>query len=406
MNIRFDVDFDGYPWPGPLSGSSPGATARFGHQWLGPKGFLGLLETQLGLGGPSNPEGVRAASLVPVILATQGFWSASALVDPLGVAGTLLKWRDVLWSGGWRGEGLTPRLKDLGTLTDAVLGGIPDRIAAVAERLSETPTDIQTVELTEVRKHYPHAWQAILSALESGGTQIIEIVMAAAEAKGDLQAAQKPGFKAMIDGTLQLFRPQGPQLAADAVAAWLAAAGDMTSTVIIGADPLLDAALRRHGLPTVGATAARCDSGLLEILPLIIQMGWSPPDPARALELLTLPTSPIPRGIRGRLVGALKKWPAVDSDVWRSALAEGLERIEDLKDRKRVADRLAVLLQPNISGARYPVAELKRRASTLIAWLQGMSGLQEAGETDYAPAIIQCSNFTQLLDLIGLAAED
>ena len=399
MNIRFDVDFDGYPWPGPLAGAS----ATFGHQWVGPQAFLGLLEMQLGLGGPVEPNGLRAAALVPALLTTPGFWSDSARVDPMGVADSLLNWRDVLWSGGWRGQPLTSRLKDLAKLTIAVLAGTSDRLAAVAPRLTQAATDIRQVELTEERQHYPHAWQAVLAALESAGTQIIETKPAFTKAKGDLLAAQNRGFQATADGSLQSLRPQGPQLAADAVAAWLAATGDTTSTVIIGADPLLDAALRRHGLPTVGATAGKCDSALLEILPLVIQMGWSPPDPARALELLTLPTSPIPRGIRGRLVGALKQWPAVDSDAWREALAEGLEKIEDTKDRKRIGARLDVLLKPTVTTARYPVAELKRRASVLINWLQGMGGLGDSDGAAYQPAIIQCSNFTRLLDLIGLA---
>lgn len=104
VRIRFDVDFDGYPWPGPLQAT----TATFGDQWVGPQGLLSLLETQLGLGGLTQPDGVRSAALVPRVLATKGFWSASALVDPMGVAAALLDWRDALWSGGWPGRASHP----------------------------------------------------------------------------------------------------------------------------------------------------------------------------------------------------------------------------------------------------------------------------------------------------------
>ena len=57
---------------------------------LGAAGLLGLLETQLGLGGPAFPDVERAAALVPVLRSTEGFWSRSYENDALATAGTLL----------------------------------------------------------------------------------------------------------------------------------------------------------------------------------------------------------------------------------------------------------------------------------------------------------------------------
>jgi ATP-dependent helicase/nuclease subunit B len=398
MNIRFDQEFDGYPWPGPLGDLK----ARFGHQWVGPQGFLALLETQLGLGGPTNSQAVRAAALVPAVIATPGFWSKSALVDPLGAAKTLLHWRDLLWSAGWRGQGLTPRLNELGTVTRLVPPGPPDRLVAVAASAAKSSTDIEQVELLEDRDVLDPSWQSVLKNLEASGARIVAVKLQVAAAKGDVQAARGTKFEPAADGSLQLFRPLGPHAAAESVAAWLAASGNVDSTVIIGAEPILDAALRRHGLPTVGATPSYRDNSLLEILPLVIQLGWSPADPARALELLTLPNSPIRRGVRGRLVGALTQWPAVESDAWRLALKEGLAQIEDADDRDRLAGRLDVLLRPTVTGTRYPATELRRRASALIQWLQGRSTPEESDQGDYESAIIQCTGFCKLLDLVGL----
>lgn len=80
MRIAFDPAFDLGAWPGPLADRD----ATFGELWAGPAALLDVLETALGIGGPVWSLRMRAASLVPTICATDGFWSRSAEVDPLG----------------------------------------------------------------------------------------------------------------------------------------------------------------------------------------------------------------------------------------------------------------------------------------------------------------------------------
>ena len=92
MKIRFDPDFDGGAWPGPLGAGDREASA--GEEWLGELGLVGRLETALGLGGPTPTPGERAAALVPALRDTDGFWSRSVAVDPLGSARELLRWRE------------------------------------------------------------------------------------------------------------------------------------------------------------------------------------------------------------------------------------------------------------------------------------------------------------------------
>lgn len=411
MRIRFDVEYDGYPWPGPLLH----ADAAFGQIWTGPHGLLGLLETQLGLGGPTEPDSLRAAALVSPIQRTKGFWSDSASVDPIGVAAELLRWRDDLWAAGWRGQGLSTRLKDIAQLIPAVIPGTADRLIQVTEKLQQHKTDLQTLELVEPRAGHSRVWKDIFVALQASGVNIVELPPESVQAKGDLLAAQSKNFSPQADGSLQLFRCLGPQLAADAIAAWLAVAGSLDGTVVISPDPLLDSALHRYGLPTLGATSGREDCSLLQILPLVIQMGWSPADPARALELLTLPVSPVPKAIRWRLVAALQQWPAVDSDDWRKALKDGLDKEKDAKRRKSLTERLDVLLKPSVPvGQLYPIPEMNRRTSTLMAWLHGMAvqndnpdkletppGIASLAD-DLTAAIIQCGTFIRLLDLMQL----
>lgn len=369
MRIVFDPTFDATPWPGPLAARDASA----GEAWAGPRFLLNLLETQLGLGGPAVPAALRAASLVPTIAATEGFWSASAIVDPLGTARTLLDWRDALWMAGWRGEALRAgRLTALATVTSTALPGIPDRVAAVAAALDRRAADVEELVLVEPTDDLPPAWRGVIDRLAKRGTRITSTVLTPADAQGDLARAQMLSFTPAADGTIQLLRPHGPLQAAEEVAAWLAARASLAHTLVIGADPVLDAALRRHGLPTTGSVRPSRDSALMQILPLTLALGWAPPDPQRALELLTLSDGPVPRGIAWRLSRALHEQPAVDSDPWRAALTAGLATYESAADRARVSTRLTALFDARVPrGSKYPVTEVRRRLDVLDSWVRG-----------------------------------
>lgn len=406
MRVRFDLDFDGYPWPGPLADRD----SVVGETWTGPHGLLGILEVQLGLASPGMPNALRAAALVPQLRQVDGFWSQSAEVDPLATARTLLAWRDALWADGWRGQPLAPRLEQLARVTAAVAPGLPDRLDRVVQTLARQDVDLETLELADSRALYPAEWQRVFDALAAKRVKVVEVTVPDATQSGDLAACRHPKFVPQADGTLQLLRCQGAYAAADEVAAWLATLPSLEGTVILSPEPVLDHALGRHGLPTTGACAdARADNALLEILPLVLALGWSPPDPERALELLTLPVSPIPRVIARRLTSALTTWPAVDSDDWRAALAEGLGKIEEPEARQRTAQRLDSLLKATVRGGQYPAAELGRRLHALETWMRGRLGsleeeIEEGAATreHWEAALCQCANFRRLLVLTGL----
>jgi ATP-dependent helicase/nuclease subunit B len=404
VRIVFDPTFDATPWPGPLA--SRDATA--GEAWAGPRFLLNLLETQLGLGGPVVPTALRAATLVPAIRASEGFWSASAQVDPLGTARTLLDWRDALWMAGWRGEALKEgRLGALARVTKAAPPGTPDRIAAVAAALQRRAADVAELTLVEPSDDLPPAWRIVIDRLQAHGTRLVSTVLPPADARGDLAAAQRLTFAPMADGTLQLLRPHGPLQAAEEVAAWLAARDSLARTVVIAADPLLDAALQRHGLPTTGSTRHARDNALIQILPLTLALGWAPPDPQRALELLTLADSPVRRGIAWRLARALHEQPAVDSDPWRAALGQGLAAIEPPEDRARLADRLARLFDARVPrGGTYPAAEVRRRLDVLDVWVRGRQTTATTDVTAWAALARASMNLRALVDASGLDGLD
>ena len=401
MRIVFDPDFEQGCWPGPLRGGPASA----GEDWVGPARFAQVIETALGLGGPwlSLPE--RAARLVPAIRNSQGFWSASADVDPFATARRLLEWRDTLAMGGWRGGGKEPRLAALAALTVASTPGLGDRLQTIHDALARRVPDLESVELFAPRGDLEPLWQRTLGLLEQRGTRVIEtrLRVAATPAGTDLAAARAERFLPTGDGSLRLLRPSGPLAAAEEVAAWLASLGSPPDTLVIGSDPALDAALHRHGLPTTGTPHELRDGVPLQILPLVLDLGWTPQDPQRAYELLSLRSSPVPGEVRRGLREALGKWPAVDSDVWRGALAAGLAAIEDPTRRERVKQRLDVLWDarvPRTGG--FPVAEVVRRAGMLEAWLVGRLAVADDDRAAWGAAASQCKSLLELVQHSGL----
>ena len=368
MRLVFDPDFSAGSWPGPLCGGEAAA----GEEWVGPERLAQVLETALGLPTPTMSAGERAALLVPAVTATQGFWSASASVDAFGSARRLLEWRDQLAMNGWQGEAREPRLLALAELTQQAPPGLPDRLAAITTVLQRRDPHIDELRLLAPTEQFEPLWQGVFTALAVHRTRIEVAPPAAAPANGDLANARSAGFSPQGDGSLALLRPSGPLQAAEEVAAWLVRLGDaaLGQVVVIGADPVLDAALRRHGLPTLGTSCARPDSPMPQLLPLVFEMGWQPQDPQRAFELLSLRPSPVPAEVAGPLRAALREWPAVDSDAWREALVRGLSTIADANRRARVESRQNILWRAEVArGATYSVAVAVARTEMLRVWL-------------------------------------
>jgi ATP-dependent helicase/nuclease subunit B len=403
MRIVFDPDFASGAWPGPLRGGEASA----GEEWCGRERLLGALETALGVPAPAASLAARAARLVPAVRATAGFWSASAALDPFGTARRLLEWRDLLALGGWRGATRVPRLAALGALAAQAPPGEPDRIHAILARLGRHDPGLGSLELFSPRDDVEPLWRALFAALERRGTRIVETALppAPAPAGGDLAGARARPFVPRGDGSLRLLRPPGVLAAAEEVASWLATLPALDGTVVIGGDPALDAALRRHGLPTAGAGSALREDAPLQLLPLVLDLAWSPADPRSAFELLSLRSSPVPSPLRWKLRDALREWPAVDSDAWRAALAEGLAAIEDPEARARARERCDVLWDARTPrDAALPAAEIARRVGMLRAWLVRRRGAAGDQAREWGVAAAQCESLLDLVRDAGLEA--
>jgi len=406
VKIVFDPDFDGGSWPGPLGGR----VACAGEVWVGEAGLLGRLEVALGLTGLSTGNGERTAALVPAVLGTEGFWSRSAEVDPFGAAHRLLTWRDRLVLCGWTGEVGTGsnRIEQLALVTRAVRPGFPDRLRAVTQALSRRRV---RVEITEVETWAPlenlsPTWRAAFHALAARGVTItVREVVPAPAGELDLHHSRTTGFHARGDGSLRLLVSDGPLEAAEEVAAWLASLPSLRETLVIAPEAALDWALRRHGLPVTGAPGQPDDNALLQILPLILALGWDPPDPERVLELLTLPNGPVPPFLASRLARSLAQWPAVGSESWNRALAEGLARVEDEADRETLAKRLSRLFgaTSRAAGSSLRVTLLRERLALLSSWARGR--IEHVGDEErvvWEALLAQLALFSDQLEHSGL----
>jgi ATP-dependent helicase/nuclease subunit B len=398
-NIFFSRYFDQGYWPGPLQDCQ----AAVGEHWVGPRGLLDRLETALGLRGPIEPEAVRVASLVPKLQSLAGFWSRSAGVDPFGTARMMLSWRDYLCLHGWRGEGKQPRLQMLAELTGEVVPGVPDRLMRVSDRLARHPAEIESLNIYEPLESFPLLWRKVMSGLRGQGTLLQQKDIIQAVAKGDLAGAKLGSFTPTGDGSLRLLQTPGPMSAAHEVAAWQCALDSLEGTVVISPAPVLDTALERFGLPTTGCSGATADDTLLQILPLVLKMAWQPPDPQKALDLLSLNVSPIPRGVRVRLASALQEWPAVGSQVWNRKLDEGLKAIPEKGRRQSIQERLQAIFGPCLSRGSYPAKEIHQRVKVLMDWGRGRLGTAEEDERPGWTAMLkQMENLTRLAQLCGL----
>lgn len=401
MKVHFDPSFDSSAWPGPLGRKS----ASSGEVWTGAVGLLGILETRLGLAGPKFSDAERAAGLIPALRNTEGFWSVSFENDPVATARRLLAWRDELWLYGWRGQPVAPRLDQMANVAQNVLPGYPDRLAAVADALQSRAPEILSVTRLQPLNDVPKLWQEVFGLLGGHGMELIDEKIEDAPASGNLGAARATRFSpAESDDSLQLLRALGALMAAEYVAAWLAGLSDLNSVVVVGGDRVLDAALSRHGLPTTGAPMEGSGNALLQLLPLVLSAAWSPPHPQRALELLTLPQSPVPRIVGRKLEEALHEWPAVGSTTWGEALSQGLAAIEEEEERARVANRLKILFNSSVPHhGFYPVGEARRRVDMLVKWMHARQAYDKANKACWDAAIGQCAMLGRILDLTGLS---
>lgn len=319
--------------------------ARAGFEPVGPLGLVRRLGRILGIPAEVAAAPERLASYALRLDAhddgSSRSYSASRRQDPFGVARYLLGLRDALRLLGWDGRALdgSARLADLAALeplAPPVPPGLPDVVAELIAGVvagGALPFPVR-IELCASRRAFPPLLRRLLEALAAAGATVVDAGEAAALAPADtdLGAVQRallggePERPALVgDGTFVLLEADTPLEAAELTASLARTRPLQQATFVVPTEPaILDAALARQGLPTLGVPSASHLRPHLQPLPLRLALAFTPQDPFRAAELLLLPGGPLPGRVRRALLAALGRMPGVGSPAWREAVDEAI----------------------------------------------------------------------------------
>ncbi len=266
---------------------------------------------------------------------------------------------------------MSSRLAALAQVTDDALPGLPDRLDSVIGELATLSTSIERVEVALPEALLEPRWRALLAALRAAGVTVAPLRLEPAAAAGYLAGARTRSFAPTGDGSLVLYRPYGPLMAAEELAGALAARDGAEDILLIGANRVLSDALVRAGLPRPAAPG-RVPASMAS-LRLVVELIFQPADPALLYKLLCLDPGPVPRSIGRRLMRVLSRHPGRGNEAWRDAIDEGVAAADEER-RERLRERLVGLLQPVVDRDQpVPVEEVLARTRLLATWARGVA---------------------------------
>ncbi len=318
--------------------------ARAGFESAGPLGLARRLGRILGIPAEAAGAPERLAAYTQRLDqhddGTRSY-SASREQDPFGVARFLLALRDDLRLSGWDGRALdgSSRLRDLAALEQQgtrLPPGVPDLVGDLIDGLQATgklPFPVR-VDLASPRRAFQPLFRRVLEALAAAGAIVNDpppqsALAVASTDLGRLQRAlldpeaARPALEG--DGSLLLLEADTPLEAAEMAASFARTRPLAEATFVVATEPaMLDAALARQGLPTLGLSSSSPLRPHLQVLPLRLALAFKPQDPFRAAELLLLPGAPLAGHARRKLLGALNQMPGLGSPKWLGAIEEAV----------------------------------------------------------------------------------
>ena len=357
MKVTFGMELDGY--------ESSGPTNTIGEVTVGPLGFLGILETQLGLVGNWPNEAIRVVQYLHCLKSLDNgdrFYSRSLTNDELAVARTLLNWRDTWIEAGWNGSASptnSKRLTDLAevekTSRDTLSLGVADRSRCVLNTLRKRGSLGIAVDLTEEISNLPFVWQEILSLLDVKENDSLKNKAITAEEGSDLALLQniivnnqKAEFKG--DGSVVFLTAHSEEVLARCLAQMIDESSDclqgswfcerLSTSIVTGRkSDILDIILSGLDLPRSGSSSPSRWRPHLQILPLSISLLWEPLDPYRLLEFLSNPVCPLPAFARYRLAEAVARCPGIEGEEWNRTVTDLQDKYSQQKDLSELIDQ-------------------------------------------------------------------
>ncbi|MCB9285034.1 MAG: PD-(D/E)XK nuclease family protein [Lewinellaceae bacterium] len=328
--------------------------AEAGVQRVGPQGLLYLLESVLGLAGhPSDTEYLRLEAYRQTVrqyLASDpdAFFAASFQADQFATAADLLSRRDELLAAGWdfRETANQPHrltvLSRLETMWEqAGLPGYADRMEAVLRLLPRLRHPFRTFYHLEPFDLLPRSIQRLLALLPqtaSGPFQLSAYSPDFTPPKGDLGdfreallqrgTGKKEKIQARGDGSLLLLTCPTAIDGAEYLAQLLRHNSAFRPALLIPEkNRVLDAALIQEGLPSLGIQSASLARPSLQILKLIPAFLWTPIDPYKILEFVSLPVKPLPDDLAQVIAAQMSQSPGLQGENWNRAIARYFDEL-------------------------------------------------------------------------------
>ncbi|MCX9157817.1 PD-(D/E)XK nuclease family protein [Niveibacterium sp. 24ML] len=418
MKIRLGLALDG------ASHLAPGN--RLGEWTTGPQGLLAQLELELGLATPSvshTSRVMRYAHALEQADDGQRFYSESFRVDPLGVANTLVHWRDDLIEAGWSGDvapGDGQRLADLSAVEDCAAGAVPagigERLAAVERALAQHPTQIESLELFEPLDAYSWRWQSVLQhfkivlhqpAFSSSSDSDLGRLQASMRRMLDAhQAESMKGEHRTPDGGVRLVRMKSAVREARAIVTYAQSAKHALIVAPQGSSELAQAC-EAAGLPPPAWRSRSPARPALQLLPLALQICWAPLDVTALLGFLEHPLAPLEKRIASRLAACVGETPGMGSSAWEAAIDRALQQATP-EEHLAIRDAIAFWLY----GERYQskpgiaVQTLTTRATRLAESLRkrAYAATETSEQLAIQAAVVQCLDFVKGLSLLESGA--
>ena len=379
MRVRFGLHRDG------LEPSLP--CTAVGEITVGPRGFLGLLESDLGVAPVGSHPSESIAAYRECLAECDDwvrFYHRSFGVDPAGVARTLNDWRQQWYLHGWDGrfpDDAGGRLGDMAAAESLAIEGVPpgegQRLRTVLALLDRRRTQVREVELLDAACDLPPLWRRVLERFDCAKTPASTGCAPSDSDLGKLQALLTRNLARPLDGdgSLVVVRAFSRDVTAQATAELLRELDEPSRAVVVASRDgiILDNALQRVGLPRAGFPHYSPFRAASQVLKLAFALIWQPLDPHRLLQFLIHPVNPLPWRVRGRLAQAVASQPGIGGPAWQEAMA----KIDD--DQTVGVEFWSTPTRFNASQGA-PVEDLHERASRVVAWLATRLATAENGE--------------------------
>jgi len=385
----------------------------------GPDVLLQWLETQLGLQFDPITHSHRVTEYAGALDKVRGAGFAGSLAtDRWATADELLARRTELRLAGWgekASEALPDLVKDLARVAGKTDIALPDEAQRLTRVLSALDAGQQlpahVCRLHDPPERWPEKWRQVLERLRTQRADPGSPAGKNGTALQQVQTQVRSGNSEAItaDRSLRWISSTSVFTACETVAATLARdPAELAETVVCCEEDAialcLDGGLARLGLPTMGASIRSLSHPVYQVLPLVLDLCWEPVNPARLLDFLSLPVSPIPRRAASRLAEALREQPGLGSTAWEEALEElcGADSDPERELKERLTEWLGLALTHVRRGEAVPADLVAERCSLVCQWTAGYaSHLTMEGENEELAAALRAASIqaTSLAEL-------